>query len=188
MQPITKSRFEQFSDGVFAIAITLLAIELHAPAVVSHDFVRAVRDLAPFVPSIATFVISFVTIAIFWVNHHQLTALIESVGRRRILWANILFLLFLTLIPFVTQAISLDPWNPTRMVGYAVVFLGASLSFSLTRYFIHRSLGETDIPMRRSMVGPILYLLAAFVALVSPAACAVILAVPALYYFLPKSS
>ena len=187
MQPVIKSRFEQFSDGVFAIAITLLAIELRAPEIVSHDIVRAIRDLEPFIPSIATFIISFVTIAIFWVNHHQLTALLETVNRRRILWANILFLLFLTLIPFVTQAASLDPFNPTRMAGYSLVFFGASVSFSLTRYFVHRSLGEGHIPMRRSLFGPIMYLLAAFVAIVSPLACYVLLAIPALYYFLPKS-
>lgn len=187
MQPIIKARFEQFSDGVFAIAITLLALELHAPAVVSHDAVRAVRDLVPFVPSIATFVISFVTIAIFWVNHHQLTAMLDTINRRRILWSNILFLLFLTLIPFVTQAASIDPLNPTRMVGYSLVLLGGSVSFSFTRYFIHKSLAEPRVPMRRSLFGPIMYLLAAFVALVSPIACYFLLAIPALYYFLPKS-
>lgn len=187
MHPIVKSRFEQFSDGVFAIAITLLALELNVPTVVSHDFVQAIRDLAPFIPSIATFVISFVTIAIFWVNHHQLTAMLETINRRRILWANIMFLLFLTLIPFVTQALSLDPFNSTRMIGYCLVLLGGSLSFSLVRYFIHRSLGETHIPMRRSAFGPIMYLLAAFVGLVSPTASYVLLAIPALYYFLPKS-
>ncbi len=188
MQPIIKSRFEQFSDGVFAIAITLLAIELRAPEVVSHDIVRAVRDLAPFAPSIATFVTSFVTIAIFWVNHHQLTALLQKITQRRILWANVLFLLFVTLIPFVTQALSYDPFNSTRMIGYCLVLLGGSISFSLLRYFIHRSLGETDIPMRRSAFGPIVYLLAAFVALVSVTACYILVAIPALYYFLPKSS
>jgi uncharacterized membrane protein len=188
MQPIIKSRFEQFSDGVFAIAITLLAIELHAPEIVSRDLVQAIRDLAPFVPSIATFVTSFVTIAIFWVNHHQLTALLQTVNQRRILWANVLFLLFLTLIPFVTHALSFEPFNPTRMIGYCLVLLGGSLSFSLLRYFIHRSLGEVHIPMRRSAFGPIVYLLAAFVALVSVTASYILVAIPALYYFLPKSS
>ncbi len=187
MQPIIKSRFEQFSDGVFAIAITLLAIELHAPTIVSPNIIHAIRDLGPFVPSIVTFVISFVTIAIFWVNHHQLTAMLEVISRRRILWANVTFLLFLTLIPFVTQAISIDPFNPTRIVGYALVLLGASISFSCTRYFIHRSVGETRIPMGRSLFGPIVYFLAILAAFIVPVASYVLLAIPALYYFLPKS-
>ena len=187
MQPIVKARFEQFSDGVFAIAITLLAIELHAPTVVSTNIVHAIRDLAPFVPSIATFVISFITIAIFWVNHHQMTAMIQTIDRRRILWANMLLLLFVTLIPFVTTAASIAPLNPTRMVGYSLVLFGGSVSFSFVRYFIHRSIGESHIPMRRSLFGPIMYLLAACVALVSPTACYFLLAVTALYYFLPKS-
>ncbi len=187
MQPIPKARFEQFSDGVFAIAITLLAIELHAPAVVSPHLGTALRDLIPFLPSIATFIISFVTIAIFWVNHHQLSHMMTHVVRRRILWANILFLLFVTLIPFITQAASIDPQNSTRIVGYSLVLFAGSVSFSLVRYFVHRSAGEGYIPMSRSLFGPIVYLLAAFVALISTPAAYLLLAIPALYYFLPKS-
>jgi uncharacterized membrane protein len=187
MQPIPKARFEQFSDGVFAIAITLLALELRAPNIHSTDIAHALKELAPLVPTIVTFVISFITIAIFWVNHHQLTQMIDVVKQRRILWSNILFLLFLTLIPFVTQAASLHPTNPINMLTYGLVLFGGSLSFSLVRYFIHKSAGEPHIPMRRSLFGPALYLLAALVAHVSIDTSYVLLALPAVYYFLPKS-
>ncbi len=188
MQPIPKARFEQFSDGVFAIAITLLAIELHAPVIHNTTISQTLRELKPLLPTMITFIISFITIAIFWVNHHQLTHLIHVVNRRRVIWANMLFLLFLTLIPFVTQGVSAHPFNFVTIIGYCLVLLGGSVSFTILRYLIHKAEGQVHVPMSRSLFGPIIYLLAAFVALISIPACYVLLAIPALYYFLPKSS
>ncbi len=188
MHPIPKARFEQFSDGVFAIAITLLAIELRSPVLHSQDLIRSIRELTPLLPTLITFVISFVTIAIFWVNHHQLSHLVQHIDRRRILWSNVLFLLFLTLIPFVTQGVSSYPFHPLTMLAYSLVFLGASISFSMLRYFVHKTLGETRVPMTRSIFGPVLYTLAAISTLFSVEMAYVLLAIPALYYFLPKSS
>lgn len=187
MEPISKTRFEQFSDGVFAIAITLLALELRAPNIQSNGLKNALSELTPLLPTIITFIISFITIAIFWVNHHQLTQIIDLIKRRRILWLNILFLLFLTLIPFVTQTASNHPFNEINMLSYSLVFFGASTSFSLLRYFIHKSAGQEHIPMRRSLFGPIMYLLSAMVALISIPVCYIFLSIPAIFYFLPKS-
>lgn len=186
MHPIQKSRFEQFSDGVFAIAITLLALELQVPHIASTDIPGAVRELTPLLPNIITFVLSFVTIAIFWVNHHQLSQMFDSIKRRRILWGNILFLLFLTLIPFVTQAASTNPLHPIAMLTYSFVLFGASVSFSILRYFIHVDIDTGRIPMGRSMVGPLFYLLAIIASFFSVWICYFLLAIPALFYFLPK--
>ena len=186
MHPIQKARFEQFSDGVFAIAITLLALELHVPTLISHDIPHAVQELAPFLPNIITFILSFVTIAIFWVNHHQLTQMFERIMHRRVLWLNMLFLLCLTLIPFVTQAASANPFHPLAMFTYSFVLFGASVSFSMLRFCIHRDTSVASIPMGRSIVGPILYLLAIIASFFSVWICYFLLAIPALFYFLPK--
>ena len=186
MHPIQKARFEQFSDGVFAIAITLLALELRIPELYSNSIGSAIRELAPLLPNIITFVLSFVTIAIFWVNHHQLTQMFDVVNRRRILWANVLFLMFLTLIPFVTQAASANPFHPLAMLTYSFVLFGASVSFSILRYFVHRSTGTTRVALGRSFVGPVFYLLAIIASFYSVLACYFLLAIPALFYFLPK--
>ena len=94
-----KARFEQFSDGVFAIAITLLALELQVPELRSQQLVPAIQEIIPFLPNIVTFIISFITIAIFWINHRQLSEHI-TILKRRVLWANVSILLFITLIPF----------------------------------------------------------------------------------------
>lgn len=186
MQPTTTVRFESFSDGVFAIAITLLALALRVPFLHATGF--SWHDLMPIVPSILTFVLSFVAIAIFWVNHHQLTQTLTTLKRRRILWLNILFLLFLTLIPFVTQTLSANAPSAAATSMYAFVLFGASISFSLLRYWVHKSCGEVDIAMGRSIIGPIVYFLAMLAPLISIRLGYVLLAIPLFFYFLPKAS
>ncbi|MES2225057.1 MAG: TMEM175 family protein [Patescibacteria group bacterium] len=186
MEPTTKIRFESFSDGVFAIAITLLALELHVPALNTDSFRAA--DLIPLIPGVMTFVLSFVAIAIFWVNHHQLTQVFTHITRRRILWLNIFFLLFLTLIPFVTETMSANIFFGPSISIYAIVLFGASASFSWLRYWIHRSNGDRHILMGRSIIGPAIYFLAVLAPLVSIELAYILLAIPPLFYFLPKHS
>ncbi|HEY0980298.1 MAG TPA: TMEM175 family protein [Candidatus Paceibacterota bacterium] len=188
MQPTGKIRLEAFSDGVFAIAITLLALELHVPAFLGTTFLGSLHELIPLIPSMLTFVLSFITIAIFWVNHHQLTQNFSTITKRRILWSNILFLLFLTLIPFVTAAVSISPTAPLAVFFYSLVLLGSSLSFTLMRYFVHKGCGQSHIPMTRSLIGPIVYLLAVIASIFSVWIAYFLLAIPALFYFLPKGS
>lgn len=186
MHPIIKSRFEQFSDGVFAIAITLLALELRIPTLIASRFSESLKEIIPLVPMIITFALSFVTIAIFWVNHHQLTQMIDTIKQRRILWSNIVFLLFLTLIPFATQAVSANPLHPLAMFTYSLICFGASISFTVLRFFIHRDIGEDSVAMGRSFVGPVCYLFAIGTALYAVEFSYFFLAIPALFYFLPK--
>ncbi len=186
MQPTNKIRFEAFSDGVFAIAMTLLALELRVPGLHVHNY--DISQFKPLVPQMMTFILSFVTIAIFWVNHHQLTQNLASISRRRILWLNIFFLLFVVLTPFVTQTLSLNIPSAPAMSIYALVLFGASASFSLLRYWIHRCSGQIVIPMDRSLIGPLIYILAIFAPIVSIPLGYVLLALPPLYYFLPKGS
>lgn len=187
MQPTQTPRFEQFSDGVFAIAITLLAIELHVPTFISTHIDAAMRELIPLIPNVLTFILSFVTIAIFWVNHHQLTKHLTTVSRR-ILWGNVLFLMFLTLIPFATSVVSKNPAHPLAMISYSLIMLGSSVSFSMVRFMIHNGGGSPIHLKGRGLIGPLFYLLAAVSAFVSVTACYVFLSIPPLFYFLPKES
>lgn len=188
MQPTGKMRLENFSDGVFAIAITLLALELHIPHFEATTIASSLPELRPLVPTILTYVLSFVTIAIFWVNHHQLTHNFTTIGKRRVIWANILFLMFLTLIPFVTQAVSVNPQAFLAVLFYSLILFGASVSFSIFRYLVHKGCGEQHIPMKRSLIGPVFYLLAVVTSLYSVWIAYALLAIPALFYFLPKGS
>lgn len=187
MQPThNKARLEQFSDGVFAIAITLLALELRVPHLAHTDIASSALELAPLIPNILTFILSFMTIAIFWVNHHQLTQVTGRISRR-ILWSNILILLFVTLIPFATETMSQNPYHPLAVMTYSFVLFGGSLSFSLLRYFVHHGLGEKKVSMGRSAIGPLLYIIAIFGAIASVWISYAALAIPPLFYFLPKN-
>lgn len=185
MQIMSKNRFEQFSDGVFAIAITLLALELHVPPLTHTTLATAARELIPLIPNILTFFLSFFTVAIFWVNHHQLT---QEMGplQRRTLWMNILLLFFVTLIPFVVEATRINPLHPLTVLTFGLVLFGASTSFSVLRYLIHKSLGERRVPLYRSTIGPFIYLLAAGTCFVSIWVSYILLLIPPIFYFLPK--
>ena len=186
MYPTTKTRFEAFSDGVFAIAITLLALELHVPTLLSTSIEGGIIELLPLVPNILTFVLSFFAIAIFWVNHHQLT---QTMGplQRRILWTNVAFLLFITLIPFGTKVVSTNPDHSLAIMTYALILFAGSVAFTTLRYYVHRSCGEGVIPVKRSLVGPVVYGLAVVAAAFFIPLSYMLLAIPPLFYFLPKA-
>src|SRR3954447_19913516 len=96
IQPcVQPNRLEAFSDGVIAIIITIMVLELKAP----HD--PDIRSLARIWPTFSAYVLSFIIIAIYWVNHHHLIHLVNRVDAR-ILWANINLLFWLSVVPWAT--------------------------------------------------------------------------------------
>jgi uncharacterized membrane protein len=185
MQIVHKARVEQFSDGVFAIAITLLALELKVPHLTSSTLGSSLRELLPLIPNVATFILSFLTIAIFWVNHHQMTHNIETVSRR-IVWSNMLFLLFITLIPFATTVVTENPANILSVLTYSFILFGTSVSFSILRFFIHRHEGRKSDAFKRSLIGPLFYACAVVSVFITIKATYAFLLIPPLFYFLPR--
>lgn len=183
-------RFEAFSDGVMAIAITLLALELKVTVLTSTTFSEGVNELIPYLPHLLTFALSFLTIAIFWVNHHQMTEHIEFLNRR-VIWANMLFLMFQTLIPFATRVIAANSENFLNVATYSFILFCGSLSFALLHYLVHKKINHNihinGKMIRRSLVGPLLYGLAIVASFYFVPISYVLLAIPPLYYFLPKS-
>ena len=126
-----RSRLEAFSDGVFAVAITLLALNL-VVAGPGHG-VSLARQLGSHWPAFVAYVISFFTIGIIWVNHHGLLRSVKSVDRT-LLFLNLVLLLFVVLIPFATATmadyrLTNDQNGRMAMVLYGVVFLGMSVGF-----------------------------------------------------------
>jgi uncharacterized membrane protein len=93
------ARIAAFSDGVFAIAITLLALQLEIPFGDRVDVWAGLRDLWP---SFLSFAISFAVIGAYWIAHHRLFSLVERYDRR-LLWLNLLALFFIVLMPFTTR-------------------------------------------------------------------------------------
>src|ERR1043166_9226497 len=109
---MTKSRLEAFSDGVIAILITIMVLELRAPQGATWAALREV------VPSLLVYVLSFVTLGIYWSNHHHMVHLAERVNGA-VLWANLHLLFWLSLIPFVTSWMGTNHFAaaPTALYG-----------------------------------------------------------------------
>ena len=124
-------RTEAFSDGVMAIVITLLVLELRVPHLQDALSRQGTPDaLCLLAPKFAGFLLSFAYVAVFWVNHHHFFDLIVEVSAG-LLWLNTLFLLFLCFIPFPTAFIGEYPANPVALTLFALVLMGAGLVFTL---------------------------------------------------------
>jgi len=129
---MSKDRLEAFSDGVIAIIITIMVLELHAP---EHADWAALR---PLWPVFLSYVLSFVFIAIYWNNHHHLLQAIEHVDGR-VLWANMHLLFWLSLIPFVTAWMGQNRFAAQPVALYGVILFSSAMAyFILTRALLAR--------------------------------------------------
>src|SRR6185437_9784451 len=161
------SRIEAFSDGVFAIVITLLVLEIKVPSLAGEPSDRAlVAALIDELPVILSCAGSFVIIAIFWVSHHQFWHSLRQADWP-LLWLNNLVLLFVVFIPIPTWMIGTYPMLRTPAVTF-----GAGLAFLAMRAYAGRQAGLSEITvaearhaLRRSAIGPVLNLSGAVVAL-----------------------
>src|SRR4051812_17571466 len=129
-----KSRLEAFSDGVMAIIITILVLELKAP---DGADLAVLLTLAPL---FLAYVLSFVYVAIYWHNHHHLLKVHFKVDGR-ILWANTHLLFWLSLIPFATAWLDKSHFAPVPVATYGVALLMPALAFSLLQATIVRAQG-----------------------------------------------
>src|SRR5258708_4142282 len=121
---MSKGRLEAFSDGVIAILITILVLELKIP----HG--TDLEALRPILPVFLTYVLSFVFLGIYWNNHHHM---LQAAGpiNGKILWANLHLLFWLSLIPFVTGWMGENHFAPLPTAVYGVVLLMAAVAFPI---------------------------------------------------------
>jgi len=123
MFELGKNRIEALSDGIFAIAMTLLVLELHVPDLPAHSpNVQVAPALLQLWPKLATYAIAFLSAGVFWVGHHVMYHAIRRADRV-LLALNILFFMFVSLLPFSTSVV-----NAFRMTQVAPVFFGANLT------------------------------------------------------------
>jgi uncharacterized membrane protein len=121
---MTKNRLEAFSDGVFAIIITILVLELKIPH--GSDFAA----LRPLLPVFLTYILSFIYLGIYWNNHHHLLHTAHKVNGR-ILWANMHLLFWLSLVPFVTGWMGENHFASEPTSVYGCVLLMAAVAYSI---------------------------------------------------------
>jgi uncharacterized membrane protein len=121
---MTKGRLEAFSDGVIAILITIMVLELKVP----HG--TDLADLRPLAPVLLSYVLSFIYLGIYWNNHHHLLHAARQVDGR-ILWANLHLLFWLSLVPFVTGWMGENHFAALPVALYGLVLLMAAVSYTL---------------------------------------------------------
>src|SRR5262245_53977126 len=127
---MTKTRLEAFSDGVIAVIITIMVLEMKIP----HGADTAA--LAPLVPVFLSYVLSFVYVGIYWNNHHHMFHAVHRINGAT-LWANLHLLFWLSLIPFVTGWMNENHFAPLTVAAYGAVLLAAGCAFViLTRVLI----------------------------------------------------
>ena len=130
-----RGRLEAFSDGVIAIIITIMVLELRVP----HD--ANWRSLVPIAPVFLSYVLSFVFVGIYWSNHHHLLQVVERVNGG-VLWANLHLLFWLSLTPFVTAWMGENKFAAVPVSLYGGVLLGAAIAY----FILARSLLAIHTP------------------------------------------
>ena len=121
---MSKGRLEAFSDGVLAVIITIMVLEMKAPA--GHEW----SDLGALWPVFVSYVLSFVFLGIYWNNHHHLLQAVKLVNGR-VLWANLHLLFWLSLTPFVTSWTGESHFASTPVALYGVVLLCSGIAYTI---------------------------------------------------------
>lgn len=179
-----KGRLEAFSDGVIAIVITIMVLELKAP----HE--PTVAGLAPLWPILLSYVLSFIYVGIYWSNHHHLMRAVHSISGK-VLWANLHLLFWLSLIPFVTGWMGENHFATIPVAAYGVVLFLASVAYWLlvrtliSHHADNRELGEAIGTDLKGLVSMGLYLPGIGLSFVNPWAGFFTYAIVALVWSVP---
>ena len=138
------NRLEAFSDGVIAIIITIMVLELKVPHAVEHaPHTAALNDLAPLLPVFFSYVLSFLYVGIYWNNHHHLFHATQHVTAG-VLWANLHLLFWLSLFPFTTGWMGENYFAPVPTAVYGAVLLLAAIAYFVLQYAIIRTQGPSS--------------------------------------------
>src|SRR5512137_698148 len=137
-EEIGRGRLEALSDGVFAIVVTLLVLEIKVPHIQASESVAAAGGaLWALMPKFVSWVISFVTVCVIWMNHHRLFRVVARIDRG-LFWWNANLLLWTSFIPFPTALMGDLPTNRLAVSFYGVVMFLMALAFVLMRWHLHR--------------------------------------------------
>jgi uncharacterized membrane protein len=179
------NRLEAFSDGVIAIIVTIMVLELRMP---TEPTLAALLKVAPSLPGYA---LSFIVVAIMWVNHHHMTHAVRKVTAR-LLWLNINLLFWMSLIPFTTEFMDKNYLAPFPVAVYGVGLAFCSLAFTLLRtelvvqHHADASREHHSTMKRKNALSLALYLISIPLAYVWVAGSYLIFFAVAASYFLPE--
>ncbi len=179
-----KSRIEAFSDGVIAIIITIMVLEMKVP----HG--DEWQNLAPLFPVFISYLLSFLNVAIYWNNHHHLFHAARNVNSK-VLWANIHLLFWLSLFPFVTGWMGENHFTTLPIILYGVILLMAGVAYYiLSQALIQLHGKESTLAIavgkdKKGIISVVIYLLAIFLSLINGYIGLVLYAIVAAMWLIP---
>jgi uncharacterized membrane protein len=198
---ITTNRLEAFSDGVIAIIITIMVLELKVPHFEEEgSSPKLIEYLKKSLPYFIAYVFSFMMIGIFWFNHHHLFLLLKSTDDY-LVWQNFVFLFFVSLIPFATGIVGTHfdvPWSP--VIYGAVMFLATGSLIVMRQHSLRKSLLHKDQDKaltnqvhkvflkgrKKAVIGAVIYLVAIPLSFVNVYVAYACFVVPPLLFFIPE--
>jgi uncharacterized membrane protein len=181
---MSSARLEAFSDGVIAIIITIMVLELKVP---HGDTVDA---LVPLIPNFLSYVLSFIYVGIYWNNHHHMLHACQAVNGP-ILWANLHLLFWLSLFPVTTAWIGENHFSPAPSVLYGVVLLMAAIAYWILQQTIIAAQGRDSVLKKavgadwKGKVSPVLYSIGIAVAFHLPRLAQGLYVLVAVLWFIP---
>lgn len=179
-----KGRLEAFSDGVLAIIITIMVLEIKVPHGTGFEALR------PLIPNFFSYVLSFIYVGIYWNNHHHMLHAARQVSGR-VLWANLSLLFWLSLLPFATGWMGENHFAALPSAAYGFVLLMAAVSYFVLQKCIIAADGPDSVLKKaigtdwKGKASPILYIIGIFAAFVVPWAAQAIYVFVALMWLIP---
>jgi uncharacterized membrane protein len=183
---MNKSRLEAFSDGVLAIIITIMVLEIKAP---EEDSFESLQHL---IPIFLSYVLSFIYVGIYWNNHHHMLQVVKRINGS-ILWSNLFLLFWLSLIPFATSWIGEHHFSAVPMSIYGFVLLMCAVAYNILQNKIIKLEGNDSILNKavendlKGKISTLAYVLAIPLAFVSPWISGLIYIAIALLWIIPDS-
>lgn len=180
-----KGRMEAFSDGVIAIIITIMVLELKVP---EHG--QDLSSLIPLAPFFLSYIMSFVYVGIYWNNHHHMHYLVSSVNGKA-LWANLFLLFWLSLIPFGTEWMAANHFGQVPVAVYGFILLMCGISYTLLAHILARHCGrQSELAQAlgkdwKAKLSTVVYVIAIITALWLPVLACVLYAAVAFIWFMP---
>src|ERR1041384_7422137 len=190
-----RGRLEAFSDGVMAIIITIMVLEIKVPHGGTLNDLRVphggtLNDLRPLLPVLLSYILSFVYVGIYWNNHHHMLHATTAVTGA-MLWANLHLLFWLSLFPFATGWMGENHFTALPTAVYGAVLLMAAIAYYVLERTIIRSQGPESILQKavgrdwKGKLSPVLYVAAILATLLSPMISQVIFVAVALIWLIP---
>jgi uncharacterized membrane protein len=181
-----KGRLEAFSDGVIAIIITIMVLEIKMPG----DHHDTLESLLPLYPVFISYVMSFVYIGIYWNNHHHMLQVVKSVNGS-IIWANLHLLFWLSLVPLVTEWMGENNFSKWPTIAYGVSLIMSSIAYAILVAALKKHEGKDSLFVKavgndwKGKLSTIIYAVGIALAFINPCISFILYAVVACVWFIP---